>query len=315
MRLFGGGGAESDTIAIGTTAQQWECTHCLNANTSSLFGHLCCDACHRISPGVSQLAQLGLQLAWVPADSDCFYHVLVQHELLSLGYDLRPNDPLYENRLLQLRRQSAQALTATEMRTGSSPEAVVVRSWIAEANRADANRQVRGPLDSRPAAIRSAWWDAFARDVGKRKGRWADAQIEGPIMAAKLQRSVAVITWDMVVAGGNRALQAIVYRFTDAADGGAVSTERVAPLDMAHPALASNTDDPTKAPILVFYNGINHFWRIKLSDPANAGNAASMALWAPFDKRLEFRAAQRGSGNGAAAMRCIFCSWTGFLHS
>ena len=316
------GGGDDDDVPEGRNVhvQRWTCEHCGTVNDNmSLYGHLACAnaQCLHVSPALRLCAELGLQLSWVLNDGDCFYHAVMADELTRQGRvcELNPNSHLYRRELRELREECAKQLTASDMRMGEEPVAVAVRCDVAEAARARRAR-VSGlpqpPLeeaDYAPGAIAIGDWDAYRGHTAALRGRWADAQIEGPILAAKLKRSISVLCWIPPRDGGPGAggLHATACQYNH-------DTEQVSLSQVEGEQLADMThQNPDDEPVLLWYNNLNHYWAVGRKGATHARTGLTRALWAAPRARHAYReadAARRLSvgainntdSNGDAAM-------------
>ena len=285
-----------------------------------MYSHLCCANvnCRRASPALGLCAELGLQLAWVAADNDCLYHAVLHDEFQRPGREreLNKNSSEYLHALLSLRGECAKQLTASDMRTGSGPLAQQARKEVAKAARHQ-RMQSSGcpepplqPADYAAGAIdEDRHWDAYHRHIAALKGKWADGEMEGFVLAAKLRRSIATLHWAPPADGGTGAggLRATVCQFHQGMDedDGEVSIVRLdgtdAQFDMAHPALAPNPDEPDQEPLLLWYNGTNHYWAVRRTSVARAETGIARALWLQPGSRFPYREANAASTVAPAA--------------
>jgi hypothetical protein len=217
------------------------------------------------SPALGQCADLGLELLWVLADGSCYYHAILHAEREQAGTSTNHNDPSYQSALQALREEAARQLTATDVRGDPGRQRQVALRKAARASRAS------GVIISEAEAIATLTeldWESYHREVAS-GSLWPDGEVVGTIMAAKLQRTIAMLHWLVPSAEvPTGRLQGTICIFNQ--DTGTVEVvvrggEGQQPIDMDDPVLAENSDNPEQQAILVWFNNINHYWAIRRS--------------------------------------------------
>ena len=104
----------------------WQCAHCAKNNLGvGVYGLIRCSECGTSSPALTKCADLGLELLWVPADGDCYYHALLQAERARTNRPTNVNDAGYIMALTALRTEAAKQLTSSDayITHGHNPQA------------------------------------------------------------------------------------------------------------------------------------------------------------------------------------------------
>ena len=97
------------------TSMPWQCAHCAKNNLGvGVYGLIRCSECGTSSPALTKCADLGLELLWVPADGDCYYHALLQAERARTNRPTNVNDAGYIMALTALRTEAAKQLTSSD---------------------------------------------------------------------------------------------------------------------------------------------------------------------------------------------------------
>ena len=118
-QLIGGGCDEASSASSRSAPRfQWQCADCQSQDNQcdGLYGLMRCVGCLSPSPALILCADIGLEVLWVPADGDCYYHSLLQDDRTRTSESTNVNDPGYIRALIELRTEAAKQLVTSDAR-------------------------------------------------------------------------------------------------------------------------------------------------------------------------------------------------------